>query len=156
MVGHVQNASPEVCRARVDARRHSGLLSCHHAELREHTLGRCALKVRHGLRHAHPAAPLVPIPFERYLEQQNLNYPYPRLPISAPTEPVPMAPRSGQPAPHHVHPIWPEPTPALSHPDVPRLGNVTPVERTSTEVRLRVTYRVEVPLRQGQVIDLLA
>jgi hypothetical protein len=149
----------------VDARR-PGLLSCAHSELRDHTLHgrRCQdhFECHHGhhhlLRrhhhHSHAEVRPIPIPFARYLEQQNLDYPYQKLPVGEGAAPTPPCDAPGAPPTIHIQPRH-YAEPSVSRPDVPRLGDVTPVERTAAETKLRVIYRIEAPLNTGRILDLL-
>lgn len=135
----VHEGSPDPWRARVDARR-TGLSSCAQSELREHRLQRRAADPRE----TDPVACRSPrmerphLSYARYLERQNLQAP------SATLEPRPS---------HRSFAAIPAQTPRL---DIPRLGDVPRLERPKQETRLRVVYRIEVPLRAGRVIDVLA
>jgi len=40
--------------------------------------------------------------------------------------------------------------------DTPRLGYVPRAEHAQKETRIRVVYRIDIPLRPGRVIDVLA
>lgn len=145
MADDVQRASLGSCRAWVDARRNPGLFSCARTELREHTLRSrravgctapdpCVSAPRAARPETHEHRPIA---FGRFLKRQNLEH----------AEPAMGPPALARPQ---------ERPPSLPRPDVPRLGDVTPVGVTAKEVRLRVTYKVEVPLRLGRVIDLFA
>ena len=74
--------------------------------------------------------------FSRYLEKRNRE-----VPELTPVRHEPEAPHAREP--RH------------KRPDVPRLGDIPPVERIVLEQRIRVVYRIEVPLKAGRVIDVL-
>ncbi len=86
-----------------------------------------------------PCGDRAPLPFDRFLERLNKEeraaLPRTRPHRSTPADPSPGAPR---------------------RPDSPRLGDLTPVIPTVVEHRLRVHYRIEVPIPLGHMIDLFA
>jgi hypothetical protein len=77
-----------------------------------------------------------PVPFSRYLRKQNI-------------EAADMTTRRNDHSKPARHPE------SYPRPDVPRLGDIPAPERASIEVRLQVTYRVQVPLQPGRLIDVL-
>lgn len=87
-----------------------------------------------------PAAPsphdIKPVYFSRYLRKQNLAE------VSTSLSRPPTRPHADHSTPQ-------------TRLDVPRLSDLPPIEQASVEVRLRVIYRIEVPLRAGRVIDVL-
>ena len=44
---------------------------------------------------------------------------------------------------------------APAHPGVPHLGDVSPAQPTRHELLVRTTYRVEVPLTSGRLVDIV-
>jgi hypothetical protein len=74
--------------------------------------------------------------FSRYLEKRNREVPELVLVRHEPVAPPATEPRH-------------------KRPDVPRLGDITPVERIVPEHRIRMVYRIDVPLKAGRVIDVL-
>ncbi len=125
----VHLVSPDHWRARVDAHR-SGLSSCAPVPP-----SFCSVPADCRVR---PAACLDSNPhhsFARYL-RQDIERPAPR--------------KHSAPVIKHIA------EGPLPHLDVPRLGDIPPLERPRTETRVRTVYRIDIPLHQGRVIDILA
>ena len=139
MLRGVQDCTPVFRREWVDSRRNPGL--CRSTS----TPGRpvAGVILERGIqcrpfpalpadaRHFRPWA----MRFEKYLEKRNREVP----------EVVPVS----------ISPVHRLPDPARARLDVPRLGDVTPVEQTTVERRIRAVYRIDIPLRAGRVLDIL-
>ncbi len=100
--------------------------------------------------------PCDPIPYADFLQRQNAidrKVDDPRLPYSDYLRSLP--PRaSARPARGDL-PGRPEPLPPPPRPDIPRLADITPAPILRRELEVQTTYRVDVPLTSGRLIDIV-
>lgn len=104
-----------------------------------------------------PPPPCDPIPYADFLRRQNAidrKVDDPRLPYADYLRSLPPRPATARPTPSDG-PARPEALPPPPRPGVPRLADISPAPIVRRELEVQTTYRIEVPLTSGRLIDIV-